>query len=762
MSDSLVSGPLHCRAAGTAGSSHPLSRGRWLSLLLIAVLLGLASAVPLAVAVGPLPAAEAVDTEAPVGDVRIEVDSVQPRIPRPGGTLRIEGSVRSTGGGDLPDATVLLRVDDQPLVSRAELRSVAQGRTSPGGTPVPDTDQDLRPGAGESVPFTIEVPLADLGLGPFGVYVITVDVVGSGGEGSGSLARVQTFLPWVPAVQEFKETQLSWVWPVVATPRRTEDGLFLDDALARALAEGGRLDRIVEAASDLSVTWVLDPNLLEAVAVMSQGYQVLAGPVGADTEGGQAEALVPGTGQEDARRWLEALREASADDEVVALPYADVDVTGLVAADLEEELATAVPLGRAVAEEILGRPVTADVGWLAGGGIDPDALGALADQGVEAALVDGALVSSAEPLTYTPTGRAAIPISTASPDTTAGSRPATMAGLLSDPALAALLERPDEAPGEHPDEDAGSRAPEDPSAEGDLAVDDALTVQRFLGETAMITAERPGQARAVLVTPPRTFDPDPELARSLLEGTAGAPWLSTAPLSELRETKPPELDRVLPVAAGPEQAGPGAALPTSYLLDVWELAAAAQSFAAILAEPEQERERWERFALRLSSVQWGQADGAASAGQRRFDVLSAAADRVASQEGAVRVVAGDVTFGGRSGTIPVTVVNELDRPVTVQVALVPRTQRLEVAVSEPLTVEAGGQRQVNITGEAVANGIVLVDAVLRTAAGEPFGPSVLVRVRVTEFGALGLALTLGAAAVLFGTATVRLVRRARA
>jgi hypothetical protein len=718
------------------------------------VLLGLGSAVPLAVAVGPLPVAEAVDTEAPVGEVRIEVDSVEPRIPRPGGTLRIEGSVRSTGGDDLPDATVLLRVDDQPLVSRAELRSVAQGRTSRGGTPVPDTDRDLRPGTGESVPFTIEVPLADLGLGPFGVYVLTVDVVGSGPEGSGSLARVQTFLPWVPAVQEFEETQFSWVWPVVATPRRTEDGLFLDDALARALAEGGRLDRIVDAAAGVPVTWVLDPNLLEAVQVMSQGYQVLAGPVGETSEEDPADALIPGTGQEDARRWLEALREASDDDEVVALPYADVDVTGLVATDLEEELATAVPLGGAVAEEILGRPVTTDVGWLAGGGIDPDALGALADLGVEAALVDGALVASPEPLTYTPTGRAAIPISAGRPDTRAGSHPATVAGLLGDPALAALLERSDDDP--------GSRAPDDPSAEGTPAVDDALTVQRFLGETAMITAERPGQARAVLVTPPRTFDPDPELARSLLEGTAGAPWLTTAPLSELRAIEPPELDRVLPVAAGPERAGPGAALPTTYLLDVWELAAAAQNFAAIFAEPEQERERWERFALRLSSVQWGQADGAASAGQRRFDVLSAAADRVQSQEGAVRIVAGNVTFGGRSGTIPVTVVNELDRPVTVAVALVPRTQRLDVAVSEPLTVEAGGQRQVNVTGEAVANGIVLVDAGLRTAAGEPFGPSVLVRVRVTAFGALGLALTLGAAAVLFGTATVRLVRRARA
>jgi urease beta subunit len=668
-------------------------------------------------ALGVLPAGAAASVEE--ASVSITVTSVEPRVPGPGGTLRITGTVTNDGSTAVANAAVGLRVTQAPLVSRAELGAVvSQQSTVTDGRLVEQTVQDIALPAEASAPFGVTVPLDDLGFGPFGVYVVTVDV--RAGEAADSLARQPIPLPWVPEVKEFRETQLTWVWPVVSTPRRTERGLFIDDTLATELAPGGRLDRIVDAAAAVPVTWVVDPDLLQSVQAMADGYEVITSGAGDADE----IETVPGTGAAEAEQWLEELRSASAGDEMVALPYADVDVTGLVEAGLPDQLATAVAQGREVAQEVLDRPLTTDVGWLAAGGTDPAALRALAGLDVDAVLVDGALAPPALPITYTPTGVTDIPLGPGP----SGSG-ASMTGLLSDPVLSALVAEP---PGQ-----------------------EALAVQRVLAETAMITAERPGQSRAVLVVPPRRWEPDADLTRAVLAATAEPPWLTSAPLSTLRSVALPGLQRTFPPFADVAAEGPGPALPPSYLLEASELLADARRFTSILAERESAVLRWERFTSRLSSLQWGPRP------DQRADVLAAAQDRLDSQQGQVYVVTGNVTFGGRSGTIPVTVVNDLDQAVSVRIALVPRTQRLDVPSAETVTVEPQQKRQVNLAGEAVASGIVLVDAGLRTVDGEPFGDGVLIRVRVTEYGTVGLLVTLGAALVLFGTAGVRLARRAR-
>ena len=53
-----------------------------------------------------------------------------------------------------------------------------------------------------------------------------------------------------------------------------------------------------------------------------------------------------------------------------------------------------------------------------------------------------------------------------------------------------------------------------------------------------------------------------------------------------------------------------------------------------------------------------------------------------------------------------------------------------------------------------------MDARLQTPVGEPLGPVVSFRVTVTQIGTMGLLVTVGAAAVLFVAAGVRVGRRA--
>jgi hypothetical protein len=111
----------------------------------------------------------------------------------------------------------------------------------------------------------------------------------------------------------------------------------------------------------------------------------------------------------------------------------------------------------------------------------------------------------------------------------------------------------------------------------------------------------------------------------------------------------------------------------------------------------------------------------------------------------------------------VTIENKLDQPVTVRLDLRPQQARLQVRSDVPaITVRANQREQVQVPAEAVANGVVQVDARLLTPSGAPYAEPVTIRVRVTQYGTVGAYVTIAAAALLFLAAGTRLVRRRRA
>jgi hypothetical protein len=87
--------------------------------------------------------------------------------------------------------------------------------------------------------------------------------------------------------------------------------------------------------------------------------------------------------------------------------------------------------------------------------------------------------------------------------------------------------------------------------------------------------------------------------------------------------------------------------------------------------------------------------------------------------------------------------------------------RLTVRDSEPVVVRARHKEQLQLPVTAVANGVVTVSGRLLTPDGTAYGPPIAIKVRVAQFGTLGVYVTAGAALVLFGAATVRLIRRVR-
>ena len=96
--------------------------------------------------------------------------------------------------------------------------------------------------------------------------------------------------------------------------------MLSDDHLAAEVAEKGRLSRLLAAADNESVSFAVDPALIEELQTMADGYAVLTG------DGG----TTPGSGQADAARWLEDFAELEDEHDGYRLLYGSPDLAALV------------------------------------------------------------------------------------------------------------------------------------------------------------------------------------------------------------------------------------------------------------------------------------------------------------------------------------------------------------------------------------------------------------------------------------------------
>lgn len=680
-----------------------LAGHRPLAVVLALLMLGLLSAGTLTSA----PAAAA----APLATV--SVGTLDPVVGTPGARLHVTGTVLS-GRETLRDVRVNLRLSRSRVNSRAELAGVAAGlTTSKDGEVIASQAVPGSLSAGLGATFDLSADLDRLSqLTDFGVYVIAIEVTAAHRSGAGTVAVTRTFLPWVPRKHDFRPTGFTWLWPLVGRPTRLADGTFADDTLAQSLAGGGRLARLSEAGELLGeqvpLSWFVDPDLLETAKTMSEGYTV-AGP----------DNGVIGGGAQQAGSWLEQLRTATATSEVVALPYADPDLTALRRANLVGDIARARDTGTAVATDVLGHAVTSDVVWPGDGFIDGDTLAALRRMGVQAVVLDSRAQPTRLQLNYTPSGRS---------ETTTSSGSITT--LVADDGLTRLL----------------AHAGDDP----------LLAAQRFIAETAMITSELPstGADRIVLVAPPPDWNPPQEFLDRLVSGTAASSWLSGTGLAGMRSATPGEVERRqvrYPTAQRRHE------LTAPYLTALHDQHDHIDTFAQVLTQPDAYVPDLDKAVLRLESLWWrGRED--------RVNRLNVEQSYIAELLGSINVQPGSYTFGSKSGTIPLTISNGIDQEVVVNLRLEPQTPRLRIVEPpEPFRIGPERKRQVGVAATAVASGPVLVNATLHTPGGTALSSQpVQLHIRITQYGTVALAITGAAAGVLFLAALVRLTRRALA
>ncbi|HTP16286.1 MAG TPA: DUF6049 family protein [Streptosporangiaceae bacterium] len=668
----------------------------------------------------------------PASPAWVAITSISPRVATAHGDVTVSGQFKNLSSAVISGVSVHLRWSSQWLQSRSQLQMYADGLLL--DEAVPGTGRQItgsiKPGA--AARWSISVPVKELQLTRFGVYPLAAQADSAGAP----LAISRTFLPYWPASNggpRPDRLNISWILPLIDQPNQTACPGLLNNGLAASVGPGGRLNGLLAAgaayASRAAITWAIDPALLSSVQTMSSGtgYRV-----GGNADCRQSRQL---PASKAAAAWLAGVRKAARAQPVFITPYADVDIAALSRQSLEQDLSRAFRLGRSTATRILDRSFGTSApgrsaparglpgfAWPADGIANYGVLQNLAVNGISTVILSSWVMPPLAKPRFTPSAVASTP----------NGETGDMHVLLSDSGLTQILssaDSPRQAPGK------------------------AFAVrQRFLAETAMIAAEAPTTPRAIVVAPPRRWDPPAGLAGSLLADTAAAPWLRPVPLGRLAAvtSSAGQVRRARPDTSS------RAALSERLLRNVRTVGRRVQLLAGIDAPD---------AALRaaIASVESSAWRGG-KAGRHAQALLDRVSDYVTSQLGGLSIIPSDpVTLGGLRGTVPVSVRSRLSYPVKVRLRVDPTGGRLTVS-SAPgiITVPAGHVILAKIKVHATAIGSTGIELGLTTLGGRPLpGPPTRMTIQATQFGTLALIIVAAALGVFMISSAARAIRRGR-
>jgi hypothetical protein len=536
-------------------------------------------------------------------------------------------------------------------------------------------------------------------------------VVGSG----------QTFVPAFPPDDQPKPVQVSWVWPILEPPHRgLSDDVFTDDSLAGSVA-GGRLDRLLQvvqnvAAASVPITVLIDPDLLDELAVMASGHYEVA------TSGGHTE---PGHGAAAARAWLQRLQSVLADDPGVQLAftaYADPDVDALSRNGLDWSGSLPSAALARVSAVLRGHQASTDLTWPVGSTLSSQTLQSLARRGTSVVLVDDHTLPQG--------GNDAQPQNALTRVRTPGG---TVAALVTSSQIEQYV-----------------------GAAVSVGGNGLSALPQLVAEVAVRAVEDGSRSHFVTITPPRYVDPDPVAATRAILDTAHTGWstaltvhaavaaVSPAGYGQLQ----PQHTAGLPGGTIDTARFAGGALPTLSGL-ITDAAQAQQAFGTVpQAVQRSESSAW------VSAPKQGGALAAA---------IRARLDRLIDGVHLVRPSTGSYTFGSSDAPLPVTVTNTLDYTVQVRLDIgtvgglagfTPKdigVRELQPHTTVPLHVPAHIDPVRRIK----------VQVQLMTGADAPLGSPLQLSVRSTALGLVGKIITFAAGGVLAVALLLRLVRRLR-
>ncbi|MEU4674195.1 DUF6049 family protein [Amycolatopsis sp. NPDC023774] len=689
----------------------------------------------------PAQAQDAASPEPP--RLRLDLDQLNPRvITTSAKTLTVSGTVTNIGDRRISRPQVRLQVGER-LTGDRELKGVLAGEPIQ-DSPLTDfttLTESLEPG--QSAHLDVSVPLDGLRGGQLsrpGVYPMLVNVNGTPEFGGPArLAAVSLLMPVLSAPGKSatpgKHADVSVLWPITDSAPHVQSFPYggrltlTDDTLAAELSPNGRLHSLVAAARAAqqadptvseSMCFAVDPDLLRTVNAMTGGY-VVAG--------------APGKGSQMAQDWLVQLRTLVNGHCVIALPFADADLTTLgkvrsATGTPDSGLLSTALSGEATIRDLLHTQPRQGVLW-PDGTPDDQALTAMSAAGVHTVLTDGSKLQADAPVTgpvSLPGGLRAQPIDSVIAGAMTSSAPnaqtPTTVGAATQPAIA---------------------------SQNGLA---AIAFEAGLGRTGI----EPGTQ--LLVAPPRRWDvPVGELTAFLqnvgrLLGPGGVAGGTSLP-----DLLDQNASGTASFAAGThDQPLSGGGDVADALTDLDGQAAgllSAMRMDTTRRVPPESIVAPVRDALvRGASTAYRTPSGSA-AGANADAELAAIRDQVTVEQPKQTIA-----LASGSSPLPVFVSNDLPVGITAQIALKNEVGIRPEQVQNWFFPAKGGKNEL-LQIEALRAGRLSVDVSLTTPAGTQLGSTARFELTSTEYGPITIIITVVAGCALLLLASRRIYRRVK-
>lgn len=677
-------------------------------------------------------------------DLVTEITDITP-IVEPGDNLKVSAVVRNEGEKAIKDAELDLRLYRPQLISRSSVELWEDPEDSL--DPVRPTGQvvetkevgDLAEGEKVELELTLSsdsmyLPLDASMWGPRGIAVDTR-------HKDDVLHRERTFMVWFPANPDtISPTDVSILAPLVSQPHTATSPLAQLDS-----DESPHPGSEESSASSGDATEPADENGLEEAEDTNTGSDDSASDhddtadedeIPRDPAVKEFQDLVE-TGVDHGLSWAvdpalftvsdyedqaNVLKDTLGGEDVFALPKHDADVAAF-AHHGDENFGKYLTGSRTTISQELGA-TSGDILLWPDTAVDQKIAQFTANyetDGVGAAVATGDQLPPTSPLSYTPSGKARV-------KTDSGAAPILLAEAEMSQRLIAAS-----------------------TAEDNESI--ALSRQRLLADSAVITQERPTDPRHILLTLPRDWEPNLDSSEEILKTLSAAAWINIVPARNLLGGPTPEVSRE-PL---PSHHLSNAEVSQETLQEALNVADELSAFRYTVTEPELVLPRVDDALDSIVATSWR------SHTEERDGLVRQIRDAVADLHNEITVIpGGTVNLITDSGEIPVLIANEFSQDATVTVELESNSSFLITKKTATAEIPAHSDKTVLVPVEAIGNQDVDVNVTLINSEGDEVGQPETITVRVRAgWEDAGTRIVGGVLILLFIIGIVRTIRRGR-
>jgi len=265
-------------------------------------------------------------------------------------------------------------------------------------------------------------------------------------------------------------------------------------------------------------------------------------------------------------------------------------------------------------------------------------------------------------------------------------------------------------------------------------------------QIAMMTAGSPSKSRTIIINAPTNWKASPSHVNALMTHLSNQKWMTLISWPTLLNTAAPQIDRTLAV-------GKLSKLPPTLIAREHELAVKTRTISQAIGDPKVPTEIG-FIRLRGFSTLWTDYATASEYIGNNSKILSAINSSIAVQ------AANRITKSNTQSSIPVTVVNHSQFPMTVKVHLAPTQMGRITANDSALTLVPSKQRvTIPVPVTLHGTGVVNVEVILFTSGDLPIGQGAKLEITSSTFERLARVLVFGAFGLLVVLAISNFIRR---